>query len=105
MNKPVGGRGHKAPYETKILRVPVPLVTDFEGMIEYYRNGLAMGIDSEELMNRSIAKRLGYTELKKPEALVEAKKILSSRKSARQSLLKLLQVIYGNEITEDDLKD
>jgi len=40
MNKPKGGRGQKAPYETKLMRVPVPLEDQINKLAEMYRNHL-----------------------------------------------------------------
>jgi hypothetical protein len=37
MNKPIGGRGKKAPYETTHVRVPVDLKPQIEKLIEEYR--------------------------------------------------------------------
>lgn len=43
MVKPVGGRGHKAPYKTVQMRVPLPLKAQFESEIERYRNAVLTG--------------------------------------------------------------
>lgn len=40
MAKPTGGRGHKAPYETTHIRIPVPLKRQIVHLIEEYRTGL-----------------------------------------------------------------
>lgn len=40
MNKPLGGRGKKAPYETAQVRVPVPIKSEVEKLIESYRNSI-----------------------------------------------------------------
>lgn len=37
MNKPVGGRGKKAPYQTTHLRVPIPVAKEIEAIIADYR--------------------------------------------------------------------
>lgn len=37
MIKPVGGRGKKAPYETVQMRVPLPIKSQVEQLIEQYR--------------------------------------------------------------------
>ena len=91
-SKPLGGRGKKAPYETLIMRVPVPLVSQVEQIVNNYRSEVIAGIPArQKLINRD-------------DAVQEAKKILNGKKSARQSVLKLLQVLYGNDVTEDSLK-
>ena len=38
MNKPIGGRGKKAPYETTHVRIPVDLKSKVEELVEAYRN-------------------------------------------------------------------
>lgn len=37
MIKPKGGRGQKAPYETAQVRVPVPIKSEVERLIDSYR--------------------------------------------------------------------
>lgn len=43
MPKPKGGRGHAAPYDTKLMRVPVPLAYQVEQLVERYRDFIASG--------------------------------------------------------------
>jgi len=87
-NKPVGGRGLKAPYQTKTVRVPCPVVEVVEKVIADYR---ATGNVSSKHISTVTAE----------EALEKARLIYKSRdgrtKSAKSSLEKLLQVIYGEE--------
>lgn len=42
MIKPVGGRGKRAPYETVQMRVPLPIKSEVEKLIEDYR-AVALG--------------------------------------------------------------
>lgn len=84
MSKPVGGRGIKAPYKTTHVRVPEPIKAEIERIIDRYKEGgktessnLLTGID---------------------EAVTIAKAILISKKSARQSMQKLLTAIYGQNV-------
>jgi len=84
MSKPVGGRGIKAPYETTHVRVPVPIKADIQRLIDQFKEGgetesnnLLTGID---------------------EAVTIAKAILISKKSAKQSMQKLLTAIYGENV-------
>jgi hypothetical protein len=81
-SKPVGGRGKKAGYETKLMRVPLPVVPAIEKIVDDFRDG-----------NENETKQLSFDE-----ALQAAKKIMKKKKSARQSLLNLLQDIYGREV-------
>ena len=85
-SKPVGGRGKKAGYETKLMRVPLPVVSAVEKIVDDFRDGSENG-----------TKQLSFDE-----ALQAAKKIMKKKKSARQSLLNLLRDIYGCEINTLD---
>jgi len=38
-----GGRGHKAPYETKLIRVPVPIAEQVQELGKRYQEFLAQG--------------------------------------------------------------
>jgi hypothetical protein len=104
MSKPIGGRGNKAPYDTVVMRVPSPLVAEFKDTIEIFYDHLNAGMLDPNEISKSMAKSLGHSGMKKSDTLVKAKEILKAKKSARQSVLKLLQVIYGMDITEEDLK-
>ena len=94
--KPKGGRGHKAPYKTKIMRVPEPIAYRLEELCDIYRQASLQGnwdgIDGDLLVSTTPLDRLD-----KNQAMEEAKKILKQKKSARVSLEKLLQVLYGND--------
>ena len=39
MSKPVGGRGHKAPYQTMTIRIPVDVKGQVEEIVERFRSG------------------------------------------------------------------
>jgi hypothetical protein len=39
MSKPVGGRGHKAPYETIIVRIPIDVKPQIDEIVERFRSG------------------------------------------------------------------
>jgi hypothetical protein len=89
MVKPKGGRGLKAPYESTHLRVPVPLKDEIERLIEKYRESVLTGIDSDN--------QPGLCDYE--QAVEYANSILKQKKSARQSVEKLLTAIYGRETT------
>jgi hypothetical protein len=92
MTKPLGGRGKKAPYETTHMRVPLPLKTQIEKLIEDYRLSAIDGIDrpSSELIPIE-------------EALKTAQKLLRSKTAKNDTVAKLLTSIYGVEIKKEDL--
>lgn len=39
MNKPVGGRGHKAPYQTIVVRIPIDLKLQVDELVSQFREG------------------------------------------------------------------
>jgi len=84
MSKPIGGRGNKASYETTHVRVPVPIKSRVQQLIEEFWN-------SEEQRQEN-----QLTSLE--DAIVTARKILNQKKSARASLEKLLTSIYGKNV-------
>lgn len=43
MPKPKGGRGKKAPYDTKLARIPVPLAEQINQLVERYQEYIAEG--------------------------------------------------------------
>lgn len=84
MSKPTGGRGIKAPYETTHIRVPVPIKSDVQRLIDRFRDG-------------------GDSRTENPLTTLEdavsiAKGILMQKKSARVSMQKLLTAIYGQDV-------
>jgi len=123
MDKPKGGRGKRAPYESTHVRVPLPIKHRVEELIDVYRFGgsaaleLADKLTEEDhrLANEYKTKLLtGNGQEVNPshnsltsidEALQIAKKILRSKQSKALSVAKLLTAIYKIEVTESDLVD
>jgi len=102
MNKPLGGRGKKAPYETQLIRVPIPVVQKVEQIIDDYRSFVINSEQSEfEKYPNSAA---CVTLISYSEALQRAREIVKTRKSGAESLAKLLQVLYGGTVSKEDLK-
>jgi hypothetical protein len=62
-SKPVGGRGKKAGYETKLMRVPLPVVPAIEKIVDDFRDG-----------SENEPKQLSFDE-----ALQAAKKIMKKK--------------------------
>ena len=93
MNKPLGGRGKKAPYETTHLRIPLPIKADIEKLIENYRLSVIDGIETHDngLMSVEDAKLL-------------TRKLIKAKTSKIDTLIKLLTSIYSVEITKDELE-
>lgn len=102
MNKPVGGRGKKAPYETILIRIPVPIYSQVEKMADNYRQSV-IETDGDNL-EQNLEFNPEFCFVSYDDALERAKEILKSKKSAAESLAKLLQVLYGGEVRKEDLK-
>ena len=85
MEKPKGGRGHKVPFERKVIKVPVPVEEQVRGLIDdFYDNDYevpkaAIGLDK---------------------AVDEAKQVLSQKKGAKTSVESLLKKLYGVDSVE-----
>jgi hypothetical protein len=84
MNKPKGGRGHRVPYASRTIRVPDPIRDRVEQVIQDFYG--------EPTENAGLTQTL-------PEALETAEAILKSKKGARESLRRLLAVLYGTDVT------
>ena len=82
----IGGRGHKTGYDTRTVRVPMPLLPQVRRLIEIFHGDL------------DIEKTEGLPSLS--EAAVEAERILRSKKSARQSMQSLLRRLYKTDDVE-----
>jgi hypothetical protein len=77
-----GGRGKKAPYSTKVVRIPEPILDKVDKLVTSFY---------------SVETPLEYTSVNLQEAIEKAREILLSKKSAKISLEKLLQVLYNNK--------
>jgi hypothetical protein len=84
MSKPIGGRGYKGVGTTHI-RVPLPIEDKVRRMVDQFYEG---EIDPKPVNQLTTLEQV--TDL--------AKEILSLKKSARVSISKLLQRIYGQEV-------
>jgi Arc/MetJ-type ribon-helix-helix transcriptional regulator len=81
MANPVGGRGHKAPYTTTHVRVPEPVKTEVERLVADYK---------AECPGRYVSR----------DELIEiCQAILIQKKSAKQSLNKLLTTLFSEDVT------
>jgi hypothetical protein len=56
MVKPVGGRGHTAPYKTMVVRIPVDLQERVEEMVKKFRDDLEIGTTRVDSDNDRISK-------------------------------------------------
>lgn len=119
MNKPTGGRGKKAPYESTHVRIPLPIKDRVEqikemyvtGSLEHYDEILArdarLAREYENLLT-GFNKEVNSTQNPLPSlenALTEARRLLKQKKSAKETVTKLLTALYAVTVTADDLKD
>lgn len=99
-DKPLGGRGIKAPYTSSVRRIPDPIVDKVDQMVENYRHLSVHGTDNDCDPVDVVLSQLGVKALSFEDALRETKRILSRKKSARYTAQKILQVIYQVENVE-----
>lgn len=117
MSKPVGGRGKKAPYETTHVRVPLPVKDRVEELVEQFKSGSLDDADRltvEEchladeyrnlLTSNSSSNSSTDNSLTSLEDTLEiVREILRQKKSARESIARLLTSLYNVEIKAKDL--
>lgn len=94
MNKPRGGRGIKAPYETTHLRIPIPIKPEIEKLIDNYRASVLDGIEPE---NDDLISLQDAIEL--------YKKLTRSKVIRIDTVAKLLTAIYKTDVSKDDLTE
>lgn len=126
MNKPIGGRGKKAPYETTHVRIPVDLKSQVEKLVEDFRNNKSTVIEEnddkidkklplnsdnfiqimiEEFKNNDLFITQKSTEnspikltLSLEESISLANNLLASRGSRKDIITKLLTALYQVEV-------
>jgi hypothetical protein len=92
MTKPTGGRGNKAPYATKIVRVPEPVLEEVLQIIAAYRDGA----DREFSATASLEGKPVTSYEVIQDKIDEWRK---SSKVGKAKLEKLLQLIYGDDFS------
>jgi dTDP-4-amino-4,6-dideoxygalactose transaminase len=118
MNKPVGGRGKKAPYESTHIRIPEPIKHRVEELKALYANDNLEEYDKLIAENQHLADE--YRKLltgneqvsdsqekvlpNLKEAIELAIKELAKKKSARETVTKLLTALYNQTVTIESLK-
>jgi hypothetical protein len=95
--RPIGGRGKKQPYETKVIRVPSPLVPLIDWICDRFYEKKTSQLWPDDLTPLEAFKALNLLNLARADIIKASKAVLVSKKSARLSLEKLLQVIFGDE--------
>lgn len=96
MDKPRGGRGHTAPYETKQMRVPTALENQVQELVSRYRHwisqaGYSSGIGANNppsLLDKPVDKFKSQTDSSEVEALrSELEQLRSQLESTERDLL------------------
>jgi hypothetical protein len=127
MNKPIGGRGKKAPYETTHVRIPVDLKPQVELLVEKFRdNGCVVDnevpdrllpnsdnfiqkmIEEFKKENLFIAQQINENpdnnvinsvNLNLEQSIELANQILLTRATKKELVNKLLTALFGIEVT------
>jgi len=112
MEKPKGGRGKRADYESTHVRIPDPLKERVERLKELFFSGELDEYEQKittalQLLDSSQSESFDIPakSLTLDEALEQARKVLKLKRSARESILKLLTALYGVDVTVKDLVD
>jgi dTDP-4-amino-4,6-dideoxygalactose transaminase len=118
MTKELGGRGKKAPYISTHVRIPEPIKYRVENLKQLYLDGQLEYIDECLASDHKLANEyrafldnnddltlsINNSLTSLDSAVESAKNLLKQKKSARETVAKLLSIIYGADIKVDDLK-
>ena len=126
MNKPIGGRGKKAPYETTHVRIPVDLKSQVELLVEEFRdNGCVVkdntvensSTDPDDFFQKMIQEfknndmlivqksnvishdiLMSELNLKLEESIKLANELLATRATKKEVVNRLLTALFGIEV-------
>lgn len=122
MPRSVGGRGKTPVYgSTTHVRVPTPIKEIVLALIDIYRDTALLGVDNLDEYHSLVEQ---FRQLKnkaegnvedenKPsnsslicleDAIKVSKQLLTQKKSARETVAKLLTALYGDKVSIDALK-
>lgn len=99
-----GGRGKQAPYTTTHVRVPDPLKAEVDNLIKSWRTLVDSGEMSPTEATVQVCKPEHLACIDFTEALAIAQKLMKQKKSANDSMIRLLEAIYGVELSKDVLR-
>lgn len=102
MTRPLGGRGLKQSYETKVIRVPVPLVETINDLVDKFYKSYNPENPDSQLLTDKVSSILGICTVSKQDAIAKGKIIVSRKKSAKVSVVNLLQVLYKDKLLSID---
>jgi hypothetical protein len=92
MDKPKGGRGKKAPYNSVTVRVPEDLKETVETLVSDYRQSVLEGTEIKSSTIPSI-----------DDIKLLSKQLLKGRATRKEIVIKLVMGIYGVTLTDEDL--
>ena len=103
MPKPVGGRGKKAPYESVMVRTPLPIKPEVEALISAFRNRLTdeekfNSVSSESDIQQAIKLVYKFAE----ERNLTEKLTEGSRYRDCVQLIRFLEWLQSQTATEPD---
>jgi hypothetical protein len=91
-NKPKGGRGLKAPYETITVRIPLPIKETVDKLSDDFRESQIVPLIHE-------INKIESSTISLEEAILKAQEILEDKKASKKvSFQRLLKAIYGQSI-------
>jgi hypothetical protein len=102
MVRPLGGRGLKQSYETKVIRVPLPLVETINELANKFYASYNPSAPDPDLLTENALSVLGVCTVSKQDAIAKAKVIIARKKSAKVSVINLLQVLYRDKLLTID---
>ena len=94
MGRPVGGKGKKAPYDTRVVRVPVPILP----LVEWVIDRFYVELELDKPVTEDSKQTWGICHVEKGEAVSLATELVSQKKSASFTVSKLLQVLYLDKL-------
>lgn len=101
--KSKGGRGYKAPYKSKTMRIPIPLENAIDRFCDEYRLNPEKFTEPEELILKAFHNKEPKPAMDVDEALVKVRAILRQRKSAKQSIKKLLHLLFADDNAKEKI--
>lgn len=93
MARPIGGKGKKAPYDTKVVRVPLPILP----LVEWVIDRFYIELELDKPVTEDSKQTWGICHVEKRDAVSLATELVKKKKSASFTISKLLQVLYLDE--------
>lgn len=90
-----GGRGKKAPYATKVIRIPDPLLKRVEEMVNAFYENEKSTDEQSVLLNHEHINQNKQVSINHALDILAQNKV--SRKPTKYCLEKLLQVLYNDD--------